>query len=178
MKRRGRVALLAASLVTPSALAAVPAGYAQVAQAQGVPAPVLYAVALTESGTTLASGQRRPWPWTLNVEGRPYRFRTRLKAWQALRAHLARGATRIDIGLMQVNWAYHRQALGDPWQALEPYHNLTVGASILHAQYRRGGNWWRAVGRYHAPNDAKRSERYGLRVATWYRRIVGEGGGR
>jgi Transglycosylase SLT domain len=175
MKRLGCAVPLAAALLNTSALAAVPAGYRQVAQAQGVPATVLYAVALTESGATLASGERRPWPWTLNVEGRAYRFRTRLEARQALRVFLARGITRIDIGLMQVNWAYHKQALGDPWQALDPYHNLAVGASILRAQYRSAGDWWQAVGRYHAPNNAERADRYGSRVASWYRRIAREG---
>ncbi len=175
MKRLGRVALLTTSFLNTSVLAAVPEGYLQVAQAQGVPATVLYAVALTESGAALASGKQQPWPWTLNVEGRPYRFPTRLEAWQALHAHLARGATRIDIGLMQVNWGYHQRALGDPWRALDPYHNLTVGASILRAQYRHAGDWRQAVGRYHAPNHVERADRYSLHVATWYRRIAREG---
>jgi hypothetical protein len=36
---------------------------------------------------------------------------------------------------MQVNWRYHQDKLGSPWQALDPYHNLRVGAEILQDCY-------------------------------------------
>lgn len=172
--RRRLLILYMLLLWTQGSAAAVPAGYRAVAEAEGVPASVLYAVALAESAITLESG-RRPWPWSLNVEGRAYRYATRADAWRALRGFLSRGITRIDVGPMQVSWLYHREALGHPWSALNPYHNLRVGAAILRAEHRRTGDWWRAVGRYHAPNNPKRAGRYRSRVATWYRRIAGEG---
>lgn len=175
MTGRAQILLLSMLLLwAQGSAAAVPPGYRLVAEAQGVPASVLYAVALAESGITLESG-RRPWPWSLNVEGRAHRYATRAHAWQALRGFLSRGITRIDVGPMQVSWLYHREALGDPWGALDPYHNLRVGAAILRAEHRRTGDWWRAVGRYHAPNNPKRASRYRSRVATWYRRIAREG---
>ena len=154
--------------------AEVPQGYRAIAEAESVPASVLYAVAMTESGVTLESGRPRPWPWSLNVEGRSLRYRTRLETWRALTAFLAKGVTRVDIGLMQVNWAYHHHALGDPWTALDPYYNLRVGAAILRMQFQAAGDWWQAVGRYHAPHHTERAHRYRARVVTWYRRIAAE----
>ncbi|HCF3186005.1 TPA: lytic transglycosylase domain-containing protein, partial [Pseudomonas aeruginosa] len=43
-----------------------PPAYQLAAQQAGVPSPVLYAVALQESGARLR-GRLIPWPWTLNV---------------------------------------------------------------------------------------------------------------
>lgn len=166
------VTLLTCSL---DATADVPLGYQAIAAAEGVPASVLYAMAMTESGAAFESGKRHPWPWSLNVEGRTLRYRSRVETWRALNALLAKGVTRVDIGLMQVSWAYHRDALGDSWKALDPYHNLRVGAAILRAQFQATGDWWQAVGRYHAPNHAERAHRYRARVVTWYRRIAAEG---
>lgn len=174
-KRMPIILLSGLVLALDTAMADVPSGYRQVAQRTGVPASILYAIALAESGTRLASGKRRPWPWTLNIEGHGYYYRTRLAAWRTLRATLARGVTRVDIGLMQVNWGYHHEALGDAWQALDPYHNLSVGATILQTQHRIAGHWWRAVGRYHAPNHPERAERYRSRVADWHGRVTGAG---
>ncbi len=82
----------------------------------------------------------------MNVAGRGYFFDSRLAAWQALTAWLEQGEASIDIGLMQVNWRYHEERLGTPWQALDPYHNLRVGAGILQACYSQRQDWWGASG--------------------------------
>lgn len=173
-ERRHILLLIVLLTCAREAAAEVPPGYRHIAEVEGVPASVLYAVAMTESGVTLESGRQHPWPWSLNVEGRSLRYRTRLETWRALTEFLAKGVTRVDVGLMQVNWAYHRQALGDPWAALDPYYNLRVGAAILRAQFQTTGDWWEAIGRYHAPNHAERAHRYRARVITWYRRIAAE----
>ena len=153
---------------------AVPMGYESVAVERGIPASVLYAVALTESGKQVSQSEDfRPWPWTLNVAGRGYYFACRLAAWRALRGWLEAGERSIDIGLMQVNWRYHQDRLGTPWQALDPYHNLRVGAGILHDCYTKEGDWWASVGCYHAPSNAERAERYRRRVVSRWQRVVG-----
>jgi Transglycosylase SLT domain len=174
MVLRRALFLVALFTFTFDASAEVPQGYQRIAEIVGVPSSVLYAIAMTESGAALASGGRHPWPWSLNVEGRSLRYRTRVETWHALTGFLTQGVTRIDIGLMQVNWAYHRDALGDPWTALDPYHNLHVGAVILREEFRATGDWWQAVGRYHAPNHIERADRYRARVVNWYRRIATE----
>lgn len=148
--------------------AEVPWGYEAVAAAYGLPARVLYAVALTESASKLPYGLR-PWPWTLNVGGRPMRFATRVDAWRALIGYLLEGRTNIDVGLMQVNWGWHKARLADPWTALDPYHNLRVGAKILLEEYQKTGDWPTAIGRYHAPGNPQRAERYRRMVERYLR---------
>ena len=147
----------------------IPEGYRQVAQQYAIPPAVFYAIAKTESAKRIKRGIYRPWPWTLNVAGRPARFPTRKEAFAALIRYLKHGITSIDIGLMQVNWRYHRQKLGSAWDALEPYHNLRVGARILRDEYDSRGNWLAAIGAYHSPGKKKaqrqRAKRYRNRVS-------------
>jgi len=119
--------------------------FRHVAQASGIPPEVLYGIAMTESALAGA-----PWPWTLNVAGRARRFATRRDAWLALQQLVAEGTRSVDIGLMQVNWHYHRQRFGSLWQALDPDRNQAVAAAILCEEWRRAGSLERAVARYHS----------------------------
>jgi len=163
------LAPLAAVLLTSSALAEVPPTYAQVAARYAIPPKLLYAVALTESGRPIELlGDRRPWPWTLNIAGTGHFYPDRIAAWRALDAALEQGQTRVDVGLMQVNWRYHGERLENSWQAFEPAHNLAVAAEILQRCFAERGDWWASVGCYHAPNHAQRAARYTDRVrAAW-----------
>jgi len=152
--------------------ASVPSGYQVVAAEHGIPDALFYAVALAESGKKIASQDiRRPWPWTLNVEGQGYYYESRLKAWLALSEWLQRGIRSIDIGLMQVNWRWHEDKLGDTWRALDPYHNLRVGAEILRTCFEARREWWQSVGCYHAPSNPDRAMRYQDRVKTQWRAL-------
>ncbi len=154
----------------------VPAGYQSVAAENGIPYSLLYAVALTESGKQVVSTQSyRPWPWTLNVAGQGYFFESRQAAWQALTVWLEQGKRSIDIGLMQVNWRYHQARLGTPWQALDPYFNLRVGAEILQDCYITRQDWWASVGCYHSPTNQQRADRYRRRVISRWQRLVSTG---
>jgi len=109
------------------------------------------------------------------VAGDGYYYASRIEAWQALRNWLGRGERSIDIGLMQVNWRYHHGRLGDPWQALDPYHNLRVGAGILQDCYAAEHDWWASVGCYHAPANPERASRYRRRVESQWRQITQDG---
>lgn len=156
----------------------VPPGYREVARAHGVPPNILYALSLTESGLTISHKPNRkvfrPWPWTLNVEKKSYYYPTRRAAWEALTGFLEQGKV-VDIGLAQVNWKWHKKRLIDPWQALEPYFNLRVGAQILREQYNASGDWWTAIGHYHAsaatPEARARAQQYRVRVGRHLRRV-------
>jgi len=165
--------VLAVFLNAPTWAAEPPPGYHQIAREYGLPPKVLYAIALTESGKRLPSSRTRPWPWTLNIEGRGHYYPTRLDAFQALRTHLGRGVTNIDVGLMQVNWRYHRARLRDPWTALDPYYNLRLGAWLLASQCRDSQDLWEAVGRYHAPGNSKRAAAYRQHFLTRYDKLDG-----
>lgn len=142
----------------------MPEGYQRIARVAGVPADVLYALAAAESVARLSTGMDRPWPWTLNVAGRPERYATFNEALAALEEHLGRGQRNIDVGLMQINWHWHEDRLQEPALALDPYHNLRIGAEILREQYERSGHWLDASGLYHAPSNHDHAARHRARV--------------
>jgi len=169
----GLVALITGSLPgLVSSAESVPSGYRIVASESAIPDAIFYAVALAESGRVLKTdGVLRPWPWTLNVAGDGYYYPTRIEAWQALTGWLKDGKRSVDIGLMQVNWRYHQERLGTPWQALDPYHNLRVGAEILQECYTTRQDWWASVGCYHAPSNPERADQYRQRVLSRWQRI-------
>lgn len=169
-----RLALAVMVFAVPHTLAAfpVPSGYRAVAEAHGVPSDVFYAVALAESGRRIpALATSRPWPWTLNVEGDGRFYSSRWAAAAALQDELSIGQTWVDVGLMQVNWHHHRTALGEADLALDPYRNLSIAAAILVACHRSQGDWWAAVGCYHAPHDPDRAARYRDRVRAIWREL-------
>ena len=148
-----------------------PATYQQIARQVGIPAEVLYAVALQESALPLR-GRLRPWPWTLNVAGRPQRFANQSAACRALRRALSATApTRIDIGIAQINWGYHGHRFASPCAALHPTLNLTVAAQLLREHHRHSGDWLLAAGRYHRPAGGTPATRYRARVARHLARL-------
>ncbi len=154
----------------------IPPSYRFTAAQFDIPSTVLYAVALTESGLSVRrSSVSRPWPWTLNVAGTGYYFNSRQAAWRALKHSLNSGERSIDVGLMQINWRYHHERLGSPWQALDPYHGLAVGTAILKRCHQGGGDWMKSVGCYHAPNHAQRAARYRRRVASQIQQLQKKG---
>ena len=136
-RRSGCVAQAALSLAAgagaPVAYAdavpsAPPPAYQLAAREAGVPAAVLYAVALQESGTHFR-GHLVPWPWTLNVAGRAQRYATRADACAGLRRAMVTTVLRkIDVGLGQVNLGYQAQRYSHPCQLIDPYRNLAVSA--------------------------------------------------
>jgi hypothetical protein len=137
---------------------------------------LFYAVALAESGKRVgALAIHRPWPWTLNIDGQGHFYPSRKAATDALFAALDAGQRSVDIGLMQISWRYHRDRLGGPAQALDPYHNLRVAAQILNACYHSRLSWGAAAGCYHAPADPLRAARYQGRVLRILRRLATEG---
>lgn len=165
----------AAGAVVPAPVdEAIPPAYRASAAAHGVPAELLYAIACVESYTALGQWRARPWPWTLNVEGRAQRYATRVEVHDALVRYLRAGRRSIDVGLLQINWRYHSARLGDTWLALDPLRNLDLGATILREQFDGAGDWWLAAGRYHAPGNPVRAARYRAAVIEHVRRIQAE----
>ena len=163
--------LLLALLGSAQARELPPAAYQQIARQAGIPAEILYAIALQESALPLR-GQLRPWPWTLNVAGRPKRFANHHTACHALHQALATTSpTRIDIGLAQINWGYHHQRFASPCTALHPIRNLRVAAQVLREQHRHTGDWLLAAGRYHRPAGGTPAARYRDGVARHLARL-------
>lgn len=144
----------------------IPIAYSVVASKYEVPADILYAIALTESGK-LYEGSKLPWPWSLNIEGKSVYCDTRSQALLSLNDAIQQGKS-VDVGLMQVSWYWHSQRFSSPEESLSPVKNLMIGASILAEQYRQSGDWWVAVGRYHDPGQDEES----LQRAEYYLKKV------
>ena len=151
----------------------IPPAYQAAAARSGVPALILYGVALQES-MLLFGPHSLPYPWTLCVRGEPRRFDTYEKAVQNLIQTVRSGISNVDCGLVQVNWHWHYQRLQNAWFALDPYRNLAVGASLLREHLQATGNWFEAVGRYHHPTDTKRAQSYASSVFARLPRIPSE----
>ena len=169
------VVILAAGAMNGLRADEVPPAYRLIAREYAIPAALFYALALTESGQSSRSQARlRPWPWTLNIGGQGQYFSSRKDAWLVLQRALTNQERSVDIGLLQVNWRYRHSALGSSWQALDPYHNLRVGAAILKRCYTAAPDWQKSLGCYHAPNDLVRAAKYAARVTAHWRQITGE----
>lgn len=150
-----------------------PPAYQWAAQAGDVPASVLFAVALQESGIH-RNGRTVPWPWTLNIAGTPNRYSNRRDACAALRSALTQvSATRIDVGLGQINVGYHGHRVKKPCELLDPHQNLLIAAAILREQHQTGDDWLIAIGRYHRPAGGEAAVRYRRSVTRHLIRVLG-----
>lgn len=137
-----------------------PPAYQLAAHDADIPSAVLFAIALQESGIRVR-GRLLPWPWTLNIAGTPYRFATHQAACHALLQALAQhDAKRVDVGLGQTNLGYHGERFSSPCDALDPYRNLAVTATLLREHHAATGDWILAAGRYHRPAGGAPAARY------------------
>lgn len=123
-----------------------------------LPGGLLYAVALTESGQ-----DGTPYPWALNIGGRPVIPPSYATAAAQLR--YADGEPRQDVavGCMQIHMQYHLGNFGEPEWALHPNYNVWYAAAYLDQLHRRYGNWISAIAHYHG-SDPAACERYLCRV--------------
>jgi len=150
-----------------------PPAYQIAASEAGIPSTVLYAVALQESGT-LIRGKLRPWPWTLNVAGKPMYFATQNAACRELTLVLQQtSAKRVDVGLGQVNVGYHGERIQTPCDLLDPNTNLLIAATILKEQHRDGQDWLVTMGKYHSPANEQAAQRYRSSARHHLYRVLG-----
>lgn len=148
-----------------------PPAYQRAASQAGVPASVLFAVALQESGAPIR-GHLIPWPWTLNTDGESRRYVRRADACAALRRAL-REHRSIDVGLGQINFRYHGHRVKEPCELLDPYRNLAIAAAILREHHTAGDDWLIAIGHYHRPAGGELAARYRRSVQRHLARVLG-----
>lgn len=162
-KNRYLIGMFIAGSMSCGALFAetIPSAYNLIAAAHNVPPAVLYAVASQESNYKLRSGRYRPWPWTLNVAGQGYYYRTRQAACTALQVALkANSPKRVDVGIAQVNIGWNPNAFSSPCAGLDPYTNLNVAAKILRGHFLSSGDWAVSTGLYHHPAGGPTAAKY------------------
>ena len=133
-----------------------------------IPPHILSAIALTESGRTnnysKTTKVRTPWPWTANVQGTGRYFKSRTEALLTFKHLIATNNNMFDVGCMQINWHYHKEAFNSIEEALDPYYNVQYAAEFLTSLYERTGSWVKAVERYHSATP-KHYQRYRQVVA-------------
>ena len=159
--------ILAAAFI--SSLAAIPALAAgnpceaeilRAAERHGVPAGILYAVGLAETGR---KGSLQP--YALNIEGRAVFAASAAQAETAFRKARGDGARLIDLGCMQINHHYHSGQFASLRDMLDPRRNVDYAARFLARLKTRHGTWAMAVARYHAgPDNDPAQKRYVCRV--------------
>ncbi|HHX90355.1 MAG TPA: lytic transglycosylase domain-containing protein, partial [Paracoccus sp.] len=121
----------------------------QAAAEAGVPADVLLAIALTETGR-MRGGTVRPWPWAVNLDGRGHWFDSPAQALALAESALAAGHTGFDLGCFQINWHWHGAHFTSPRALLDPLSGARYAAAFLADLARELGSWERAAGAYHS----------------------------
>lgn len=117
----------------------------------GVPVSVLKAISLNETGRKRA-GAFRPWPWTVNMEGKGLWFDSAEAALAyALKEH-RRGARSFDVGCFQINFKWHGKAFASIEEMFDPMKNALYAARFLGQLHAETGSWNTAAGAYHSRN--------------------------
>ena len=130
----------------------------QAAQEFRIPKMVMQAITLTETGRTI-SGVFRPWPWTVNVEGKGEWLQTKQQAKDAVLHLKNTGTKNFDVGCFQINFRWHGHNFMSLEQMLDPRENARYAALFLRQLYQELGTWDDAAGAYHS-RDAILAERY------------------
>lgn len=113
--------------------------YEKAADYYAVPEVLLRIISSIESGNN---------PYALNIGGKGYHLKDKLKAEQLLTSN-----KNMDIGIMQVNsWWFKRYGY-DKKLGLDPCWNIYMGAFILSYEYSRHKDIWKAVAYYHSPKE-------------------------
>jgi soluble lytic murein transglycosylase-like protein len=134
---------------------------ATASQETGVPAEVLTAITLTETGRN-SGEQLQPWPWTINSDGEGHWFANRSEAQTYAEDLLRAGRTRFDVGCFQINMHWHGDAFASLEAMFDPVTNARYAAQFLAGLAQETGGWSAAAGAYHSRTEAL-AERYRAR---------------
>ncbi|MEM6602632.1 MAG: lytic transglycosylase domain-containing protein [Pseudomonadota bacterium] len=118
-----------------------------------IPAYILHAISMTETGKQSKINDTSyfaPWPWTANIEGQGVYFATQQEAVEAIETALSQGKKSIDVGCMQINLKFHKDAFETLDDAFDPEYNVRYASEFLRSLYERYKDWPKAVERYHS----------------------------
>ncbi len=138
----------------------------------GVPLAVMRAITLTETGTRI-EGQYRPWPWTVNMEGKGIWFNAPDEALAYVNKHFTRGARSFDVGCFQINYRWHGKAFSSVEDMFDPRKNALYAAQFLRSLYQETGSWSKSAGAYHS-RTPKFANRYRARFDRIIARLTGQ----
>ena len=144
------------------------------AQRTGVPLSVLKAISLTETGRK-RDGSVRPWPWTVNMEGKGLWFDTEDEARAYVYKEFKRGARSFDVGCFQINYKWHGKAFRSIDEMFDPIANAIYAARFLSSLHAETGSWGRAAGAYHS-RTPEFANRYQARFERFRASVADEDG--
>ena len=112
--------------------------FEQVGQEKNIDPHLLYAVALAESAYSPVKNARgaAPYSWTLRLPNKPIYATSKMHAKEELFGIL-KYTSSVDVGLMQINWRWHKHRVKRPEDLLDPLTNVRIGADILLENFRR-----------------------------------------
>jgi len=141
---------------------------ARVEEAKEIPAHLLGAIALVESGRAApGKWEVSAWPWTVMAQGKGRYLPSKEAAIAEVEKLRDQGVRNIDVGCMQVNLMYHPEAFASLEEAFDPALNVAYAASFLRALRDERGSWSKAVAHYHSATP-ERHIRYRTKVfAAW-----------
>jgi len=143
--------------------------WSQVGNASGVDPLLLYSVALVESKSLHPGGEVAPTPWLFRVNDRLILGeRHHVQLEMAVASQL--GSAVQDVGIMQVYYPMHRDAVRDPLTLLDPKTNISVAAKILRDGMHETRDPVLGVGYYHS-HTPELARDYGTAVMTVYQRL-------
>ena len=152
----GGIVLLQLAYCPPAGAATLScADAARIAEAESaLPPGLLLAIGQIESGRIDGTGQRSPWPWTINASGLGRFFGTANDAVRAVRELHAAGVRSIDIGCFQISLLYHEKAFTDLVSGFDPLINARAAARFLLSLRDELGDWKPAIAAYHSRTNA------------------------
>ena len=154
-----------------------------VAQETNVPPEVIWAVARSESNL----GHLGPWPWTVNIHGKGYYFKSKKEMIGFLHKKTKKKRfLSIDIGCMQLNTIYHRHKFKNLEEMTDIHKNMLVAARYLRELFEANKRehahkglsdsriWGYAVGDYHSQRNLRgakyiaRTSKFLMTHPAWY----------
>lgn len=120
-----------------------------------IPKGLLAAIAKVESGNR---------EYAINVGGRSIYASSLAKALSFAQRKINSGVTNIDLGVMQLNYRWHRNQFASLEEMFTPEKNINYAAKLLKSLYSQHGNWQKAIRHYHSAN-VKHSSKYSRKVS-------------
>lgn len=132
----------------------------QLEREYAIPAGLLEAIGEVESEHT---------PYAVSCNGQSRLFTDHEVAKKYVRDLRNKGIIDIDIGVLQINYAYHQKEFKAE-DFLDPYTNVPYAAKYLAYLNKFHGSWDMAVRRYHSPVK-KYQDMYIAKVSSALRKI-------
>jgi hypothetical protein len=162
----GQGLLLPVSYASQDAAALCEEAAFDAASETGVPAGVLRALSLTETGR-VSDGRLRPWPWAINQGGEGRWFASAHEMIAHASSLIAAGTTNFDIGCFQLNYRWHAGNFATLDAMADPTSNARYAAQFLAQKHQASGDWELAAAAYHSATP-EFAERYLARFREIY----------